>query len=248
MQVGLHELLGHGSGKMFMGKDSAKGAINPLTDSAVQSWYGDGETYDSKFPIISSSFEECRAELVGMYLSPNKDVLQIFGHAGQKADDICYINWLHMARAGILALLFWSPETNRWGQAHMQARFAILQCMLEAGDGFVTIKKNEKDETVLSMDRSKIPTVGVPAIGRFLQRVQVYKATANFEAAKAMYDKYTAVNEKFQELRAEVVARRKPRKIFVQPNLLMSEASGTVKLEEYEASLGVSSKVLLPGI
>lgn len=236
VQVGLHELLGHGSGKMFMGEDSAKGAINPLTNSAVSSWYGEGETYDSKFPIISSSYEECRAELVGMYLCPNKDVLSIFGHVGNKADDICYINWLHMARAGILALLFWSPETKRWGQAHMQARFAILRCMLEAGEGFVTVQKNENGETFLSMDRSKIDSVGVTAIGNFLQRVQVFKATADFDAAKAMYDNYTTVDENFQELRAEVIARRKPRKFFVQPNLMMSEASGTVKLEEYEPS------------
>ena len=236
VQVGLHELLGHGSGKMFMGEESAKGAINPLTDSAVASWYGDGETYDSKFPIISSSYEECRAELVGMFLCPNKDVLSIFGHVGEKADDICYINWLHMARAGILALLFWSPETKRWGQAHMQARFAILRCMLEAGNGFVEVQKNEKGETFLSMDRSKIGSVGVKAIGNFLQRVQVYKATADFDAAKAMYDTYTTVDEQFQELRAEVIARRKPRKIFVQPNLLMSEATGAVTLEEYDPS------------
>jgi hypothetical protein len=33
---------------------------------------------------------------------------------GQKADDIQYINWLNMCRAGLLALEFYSPETNRW--------------------------------------------------------------------------------------------------------------------------------------
>ena len=160
-------------------------------------------------------------------------MLKIFGHEGQNADDICYINWLHMARAGILALLFWSPETKRWGQAHMQARFAILQCMLEAGNDFVNVEKNDKNETYLKMDRSKIESIGKPAVDQFLLRIQVYKATANFEAASEMYNKYTNVNERFQELRNEVIARRKPRKMFVQPNLLYSEEKKTIVLEEY---------------
>ena len=42
-----------------------------------------------------------------------QQVLAIFGHEGQKAEDIMYINWLNMCRAGLLALEFYSPETNR---------------------------------------------------------------------------------------------------------------------------------------
>ena len=49
-----------------------------------------------------------------------------------------YINWLNMARAGFVGLEFYRPETKTWGQAHMQARFCILQCLLEAGEEFVT--------------------------------------------------------------------------------------------------------------
>ena len=235
VQVGLHELLGHGSGKMFMGEGSADGIVNPLTGAPVASYYKAGETYDSVFGSMGgSSFEECRAELVGMHLSPNPSALAVFGHVGKKALDITYINWLHMARAGILGLLFWSPETGRWGQAHMQARFAILQCMLEAGDGFVTIEKDEDGNSYVKMDRTKISTVGAKAIAGFLQRVQVYKATADVAAASAMYEKYTSVSATFRELRAEVVARREPRKMFVQPNLMFSEATNTVSLEEYD--------------
>jgi hypothetical protein len=38
--------------------------------------------------------EECRAECVGLYLSTDAAVLSIFGHSGEEADDITYINWL----------------------------------------------------------------------------------------------------------------------------------------------------------
>ena len=243
--MGLHELLGHGSGKMFMGNSvasSLEDIINPLTSKCVESYYKDGETYDSKFGSMGSSYEECRAECVGMSLSPNETVLKIFGHEGKR--QMIFFTSIGYTWHGqeFLALLFWSPSTQRWGQAHMQARFAILQCMLEAGEDFVSIKRNEKGETFLQMDRSKIKTVGKPAIDNFLLRIQVYKATANYDAAFEMYEKYTNVNETFQKLREEVIARRKPRKMFVQPNLLYSEMEGKVVLQEYSAS---AMKVLI---
>lgn len=42
----------------------------------VDSWYHHGDTYDSKFSLISSSYEECRAECVGLHLCLSQDVLK----------------------------------------------------------------------------------------------------------------------------------------------------------------------------
>ena len=59
----------------------------------------------------------------------------------------------------------------------MQARFVILQVFLRAGDGFVNINKltgdDGKPDLVVTMDRTKIETVGKQAIGDFLRQLQV---------------------------------------------------------------------------
>lgn len=60
MQVGLHELLGHGSGKLFvMGATpnfDASSTINPLTQQPVSSWYKEGETYDAVVRTLCSRY------------------------------------------------------------------------------------------------------------------------------------------------------------------------------------------------
>ena len=65
-------------------------------------------------------------------------------------------------------------------QAHMQARYVILRVLLEAGDDLVTISKvtnpeDNQSDLIMSMDRSKIGTVGKKAIGDFLRKLQVWE-------------------------------------------------------------------------
>ena len=64
--MGIHELLGHGTGKLLMvdseGKKNWKeGLKNPVTGKEIESWYKVGETWDSKFQSFASTMEECRA-------------------------------------------------------------------------------------------------------------------------------------------------------------------------------------------
>lgn len=85
-----------------------------------------GETYDSKFTSLGSSYEECRAEAVGLYLSTFKDIVKIFGHSEDLLDDVIYANWFSLCHAAIKGVEMYSPGTKEWKQAHSQARFVIL--------------------------------------------------------------------------------------------------------------------------
>ena len=102
---------------------------------------------------MGSSYEECRAECVGIYLSTERKVLTIFGHESkEEQEDLVYINWLSMVRAGLCALELYTPEQKKWRQAHMQARYAILQVLLEAGQGLVTLTESEDGKNVTGRD------------------------------------------------------------------------------------------------
>jgi dipeptidyl-peptidase-3 len=106
------------------------GLKDPLTGAVVELSYGPGETYDSVFTSLGSSYEECRAECVGIHLCLQPGVCEIFGHSGAEAEDIKYANWLSMVHAGLKGLEMFSPASGEWKQAHSQARFVIMQVKL----------------------------------------------------------------------------------------------------------------------
>lgn len=255
VQVGLHELLGHGSGKLFYKDD--KDIEDPLSETGetIRSWYEPGENYDSKFTTISSSYEECRAECAGLHLCMVPGVPEIFGHGGKDAESIKYVNWLSMVHSGVKGLEMFSPASMEWKQAHSQARYVIMNVMLEAGQGFLKIEKvtgeDGKPDLLITMDQSKLESVGQPAIARFLQKLQVLKSTADDKAAREMYGRYSAVTATgdypWLTWRDVVVSRKRPRGILVQGNTkLENENLGLIQYEPSPAGMVTSWRERFP--
>ncbi|KAG0129472.1 peptidase family M49-domain-containing protein [Tuber indicum] len=160
VQVGVHELLGTSPGEFNF--DHANPPINPITDEPMRG---------SMFGGLAASYEEYSAELVAIYLGVEKDLLTIFGHVTNKeAKDLLYIEYLQMARTGLLSVETWDHKSRKWGQAHSQARYFILQVFISARDGFVTFSHSLPDmsDLTFSIDRSKILTHGRKAVGEYL--------------------------------------------------------------------------------
>ena len=249
MQVGIHEFLGHGTGKLLA--QNSDGTFNfesppvsPITGKPVTTFYKAGETWGSVFGAMAASYEECRAETVAMYLATDKSILEIFGHVDkEEADAVLYVAYLQMARAGLLALEFWDPTSKKWGQAHMQARYSILQAFLQAppspnGERFVELVHSKPDysDLTLKLNKDLICSIGKDSMKEYLEKIHIYKCSADYASGKELYDRMTKVDETMQRYRDVVMARKLPRKQFVQANTFIQEG-GNVELKEYEASV-----------
>ncbi|KAI2640512.1 putative dipeptidylpeptidase III [Hypomontagnella submonticulosa] len=251
--VGLHELTGHGCGKLLQeispgefNFDKENPPISPLTGKPITTWYKPGQTWSSLFGSWAGSYEECRAELVAMYLSCEFPILKIFGFGDGSVDmdglagDVLYASYLSMARGGLVSLEMWDPKSRKWGQAHSQARFSILKCFLEAGDDFCKLEYNGDDlsDLKVKLDRSKILTAGRKAVGDYLQKLHIYKSTGDVEAGTKFYGDMTDVEPEFwgKKIRDEVMRNKQPRKVFVQANTYLDEATGKVTLKHYDAT------------
>ncbi|KFY21608.1 hypothetical protein V493_07266 [Pseudogymnoascus sp. VKM F-4281 (FW-2241)] len=254
VQVGVHELLGHGTGKLLQETapgefnfDRANPPVSPITGKAVESYYKPGGTFGGVFGAIASSYEECRAECVAMALGCEFSVLKVFGFGTGEVDmdgeagDVLYVSYLSMARAGVASLEMWDPKSRKWGQAHSQARFSILKCFLEAGDGFCELAYKEggdMSDLAVKIDRSKILTVGRKAVEDYLLKLHVYKSTADVAAGTELYERMTKVEQGFwaEKVRGQVLKQKQPRKVFVQANTVLGEDGGVV-LKVQETSL-----------
>lgn len=124
--VVLHELLGHGTGKLMA--EEAPGQFNfdisdpptdPLTNSAITSWYRPGQTWTGKFQDLATTVDECRAELVGAYLMDDKELLSLFGFTDNSnitADDLTYNMYLQLGVDGLRGLANYNVSDQKWGK------------------------------------------------------------------------------------------------------------------------------------
>lgn len=127
-------------------------------------------------------------------------------------------------------------DKHSLGQAHMQARHAILKVFLsEPSFCKLDYTKDDLSDLTINLDRSKIISHGRPAVEKFLQKLQVYKATADLKAGKELYEGITSVDEWFaKKVRPAVIAAAPPRKVFVQANTVLKDDK--VVLKEYPAT------------
>ncbi|CCH44455.1 dipeptidyl-peptidase III [Wickerhamomyces ciferrii] len=242
VQVGIHELLGHGSGKLL--SENQDGTFNydhenpPLgvDGKPVTTYYKKGETWGSKFGSLAGAYEECRAEVIALYLITDPEILTTFGFKTKEEQRaIIYVGFLQMARAGFTALEQYDPASKKWGQAHSQARYAILKTLLQANLVELVYTKPENSDLYIKVDESKIETVGHQAVKDYLTHLHIYKASGDYEnGSKYFIDRSSVHEEELGKFRKIVMDSRLPRKQFIQANTEIVD--GKVVLKEYEES------------
>lgn len=131
LMVALHELLGHGTGKLLT-KNVDSGELNfdpekvknPFTNEEITSFYMSTETWSSKFGKLHSGYEECRADTVALYLAHYKEPYGIFFN-GREDEwfDIEYVMWLDTIRGALTGLVYYDEKSKVWGQAHIIAGY-----------------------------------------------------------------------------------------------------------------------------
>lgn len=109
VQVGGHELFGHGSGKLMVRGADGKcpmSFVDPINGEKFESCYEAGETYNSKFGQISSSYEECRADLSGLHLQSLQSMYQVFGYNETSEDqkNLLWTNLMLEVEKGVLGI------------------------------------------------------------------------------------------------------------------------------------------------
>ena len=84
MVTALHELIGHGSGKLLTKNFETGEAnypsdlLNPLTNESIKNPYGTNETFTQRFKKLGPTFEESRAEAVALYFLFMNDTWPLF--------------------------------------------------------------------------------------------------------------------------------------------------------------------------
>lgn len=168
----------------------------------LSSCYEKGETYSSKFGDIGTSFEECRADLSGLWLEAYPEMYETFNWTKKDDGILQWSSMMSEARKGILGLeSSYNEEKKRWNQAHTQGAYVITQYIMQNQKSeVITIKfqKSEKgkEDFYVDVNQTNFQKEGHELIGKLLKSFQVWKSLGAVEDAREFYAKYSKVGEK----------------------------------------------------
>ena len=195
LMTALHEVIGHGSGKLAPGVGTPKETLKNY----------------------NSSLEESRADLVALYYISDPKLVEVGLTPSVDVGKAAYNNYIVN---GIMRQLVRLNLGDQVVQAHMRGRSMISNWCYEKGKEENVIEKVVKDGKtyIVINDYSKLRTL----LGKLLNEVQRIKSEGDFEAVKNLMETYGAPVD--YELHKEVLTRYEklnlaPYSGFIQPQM-----------------------------
>lgn len=178
LHTDLHECLGHGSGKLLEGTDP-----NAM-----------GE--------FSSTIEETRADLFGLYFLPDSKLVEIGVIPNAEAYKAEYYKYM---MNGLMTQLVRIELGKDIEEAHMRNRQLIARWVFEKGaaDKVVEMKQKDGKTYVVINDYEKLRSL----FGELLAEIQRVKSEGDYKTAKMLVETYAVKVD--PKLHAEVLERYK---------------------------------------
>jgi len=204
LHVDLHEIIGHGSGKL------ADGVADP------------SETLKN----YASTLEEARADLAALFFAIHPHLIEL----GLQPDiQVGYAEYNAYIRGGLMTQLVRVELGKNIEESHMRNRQLIAKWVYEKGQAENVIEKKTKDDKTYFVvnDHEKLRDL----FGELLAEVQRIKSEGDYEAGKHLVEHY-GVQVDF-DLHKEVLERWNKLKIapyagFINPKLEMKAGCGRV--------------------
>ncbi|RLD45200.1 MAG: dihydrofolate reductase [Bacteroidetes bacterium] len=195
LHVDLHEIIGHGSGKL------AKGIADP----------------SDTLKNYASTLEEARADLVALYfaIDPKLEELGL-----QESVEVGYAEYNSYIRGGLMTQLVRIELGKNIEESHMRNRQIIAKWAYEKGFEDNIIEKKTKDNKTYFIvnDHQKLREI----FGELLAEVQRIKSEGDYEAGKNLVENYGVKID--YKLHKEILERWKKLNIasyagFINPKL-----------------------------
>jgi dipeptidyl-peptidase-3 len=204
LHVDLHEIIGHGSGKL------ADGVADP------------SETLKN----YASTLEEARADLAALYFAINPHLKDL---GLQPSVEVGYAEYNAYIRGGLMTQLVRVELGKNIEESHMRNRQLIAKWVYEKGQAENVIEKKIKNQKTYFVvnDHQKLQKL----FGDLLREVQRIKSEGDFEAGKQLVENYGVQVD--YKLHKEVLERWNKLNIapyagFINPKLEMKAGCGRV--------------------
>lgn len=195
MHTALHEVIGHASGKINPGVGTPKETLKNY----------------------SSTLEEARADLVGLYYIPDGKLIEL---GLFDSPDVAKAEYDGYLRNGLISQLIRVELGNDIEEAHMRNRQLVAKWALEHGkkDNVVEMVKKDAKTYVRINDYDKLREL----FGELLREIQRIKSEGDYQAGRDLVENYGVKVD--QDLHKEVLARVEKLNIapyggFINPHL-----------------------------